>query len=308
MSDAREQQGQAPPVVSDAMSATFRFWFPAFRLLARRMPPVWLARVAEASIERVMWDRESLREAVLDNFARVLGAPRTARRVEEAGRAMLRHHSRLWIDLLRYAGANGVDPMHLLARRSGDERLLEAHNEGKGAILLTAHVGNFELGGLFLRALGLQVSAVYAPDPSPVVEAHREEARRVLGVEGIPVTRSPFAFVPILRALRENRMVAMQGDRDVSGTGRPMPFFGERASFPVGPFRLAATSGAPLFPVFVLQEDDGRYETRVEPPLRIDKGAGNAAIEQAMTSFIATLERTIRERPTQWYLFTRFWE
>jgi KDO2-lipid IV(A) lauroyltransferase len=63
----------------------------------------------------------------------------------------------------------------------------------------------------------------------------------------------------------------MQGDRDVSGTGKALPFFGRSASFPVGPFRLAALAGVPLLPVFVLQ-GDGRYSPRRgDPP---EFGAG----------------------------------
>ncbi len=85
------------------------------------------------------------------------------------------------------------------------------------------------------------------------------------------------------------------------------------ASFPVGPFRLAQASGAPLFPVFVLQEGDGRYSTIVEEPIRIAhvrgaREADEAALAAAMKTFVATLSRTIRQNPTQWYLFTRFWE
>ena len=103
----------------------------------------------------------------------------------------------------------------------------------------------------------------------------------------------------------------MQGDRDVSGTGRTLPFFGRSASFPVGPFRLAPVSGAPIFPVFVLQEDDGRYRTIVEEPIRVPNARGEegeAAVTAALARFVASMERTIRAYPTQWYLFTRFWD
>jgi len=298
-----------PAIVSDVANATFGLWFPFFRFLTRHVSPVWLQRLAAGTVERAIWGRESVREAVLDNYAQVLRLPRASRGVESAAKEMIARHSRLWIDLLRYSGRGGLDPSELIARKSGDEALVEAQRAGKGGIILTAHVGNFELGGLFLKELGLDVSAVYAVDPSPVIEAHREKARRVIGVTGIPVTNSPFAFVPILRALRENRIVAMQGDRDISGTGRRVPFLGKTASFPVGPFRLAALSGAPLFPAFVLQEDDGKYETRVLPPIRIASGAGEEeAIDRALRTFVATLEAIIRERPTQWILFTRFWD
>jgi lauroyl/myristoyl acyltransferase len=302
----------APPtIVSSLVSVTFGLWFPFFRWLARTLPPAFVARISRVTVERVIWARDSVREAILDNHSAVLGLPRHTREVERAGREMVSRHSRMWIDLLRHSGRSDVDPASLLAARTGDERLVAACLEGKGAILLTAHVGNFELGGLFLAQLGLRVAVVYVPDPSPVVETHRDDARRMLGVTGIPVDRSPFGFLPVLRALEQNMCVAIQGDRDVSGTGRSMPFFGKTASFPIGPFRIAQASGAPIFPVFVLQEADGRYRTIVEEAIRVPSargGEGDAAVIDALARFVASMERTIREYPSQWYLFTRFWE
>lgn len=303
--------GEEPAIVSRLVHVTFGLWFPFFRWTARTLPTRWLARLGNATVERVIWGRRHVREAILDNYAAVLGQPRDAHAVAAAGREMVSRHSRLWIDLLRYSGRRKVDPMTLLAAHVGDERLVAASREGRGAILLTAHVGNFELGGLFLAQLGLKVAVVYMPDPSPVIERHRADARRMLGVRGIPIDTSPFAFLPVRKALEENLCVAIQGDRDVSGTGRKMPFFGRTASFPVGPFRLAQASGAPIFPVFVLQEPDGRYRTVVEDAIRVPAGRGEegeSAVVDALERFVATMERTIREYPAQWYLFTRFWD
>ena len=299
------------PIVSRLGSALFPVWFPFFKWISVRLPPEWIALVAEVTIERAVWGRESVRDAILDNHARVLGLSQADGRVESSAREMISRHSRLWIDLLRYSGRKDIDPHTLVSQHIGEEELLRAHRAGSGGILLTAHVGNFELGGLFLKELGLDLFAVYVPDPSPEVERHRARARAELGVKGIAVTSSPFAFLPMLRALKENSFLAMQGDRDVSGTGRPFPFFGETARFPVGPFRLAQTSGAPLFPVFVLQDPDGRYRTVVERPIRLDRRGTEAEKERALTlameEFVSILTRTIRENPTQWYLFTRFY-
>ncbi len=305
---------EAVPIVSRITNATFGLWFPFFRFMTTTLPPVWVARLAAASAERAIWERDAVREAIRENFSRVLNLPAGDRRVGDAGREMVSRHSWLWIDLLRHSGKKPSDTREILASRQGDEALLSAISQGRGAILLTAHVGNFELGGLFLRDLGLFDNyAVYAPDPSPVIEAHREGARRRLGVRGIPVTTSPFAFLPILRALNANAVVAMQGDRDISGTGVTFPFFGEATSFPSGPFRIAAQSGAPIFPAFVLQEDVGRkYRSVIEPPIRVpnprDREEREAGIRAAMRSFVSTLEATIRRVPTQWYHFKRFWE
>lgn len=307
------EESGAPPIVSSLTNATFGIWFPFFRWMAGTLPPVWVARLSEATAERAIWERETVREAILDNFSRVLQLPRDDRRVAEAGREMVRRHSRFWIDLLRYTGKRSHEAASLMVERVGDERLVAAHREGKGAILLTAHVGNFELGGMFLKKLTLgEVFAVYAPDPSAVIEAHREDARRRAGVTGIPVTNSPLAFVPILRALEKGHVIAMQGDRDVSGTGQLVTFFGEETPFPDGPFRIAALSGAPVLPGFVFQHDDGvHYRSLIEEPIRIPPLRGAAreeAIRRALEQFVRRLEQVIRAHPTQWYHFRRYWE
>ena len=298
-------------VVSSLAHHVFPIWFPAFRYLARTVPPEWLARLSTATVEKVMWERARVREGIEGNLSRVLGKPAGSADVEEAGRAMLANHSRLWIDFMRYAGRGEIDPGTLISYQEGTHRLHEAHDAGRGGILLTAHVGNFELGGFLLRKFGFRVAAVYRPDPSPVVERHRIEAREAVGVEGIPVTTSALSFISVRRALEGNALVAMQGDRDVSGTGRRLPFFGETASFPVGPFRLAAASGAPLLPVFVLVDKDGRYRTIVKPPIPVaeaGRGARDETVTASMRVFVGLLEETIRAHPDQWYQFTPFWE
>jgi KDO2-lipid IV(A) lauroyltransferase len=301
-------------IVSRLSHQTFGLWFSFFRWMAKTLPTEWVARLAEATAERAIWERESVHDAIVGNVALVLDLPPSDRRVEETGRAMVSSHSRLWIDLLRYTSRSDVDPQALVVSRTGHERLVEAARQGTGAILLTAHVGNYEIGGLFLRDFGASAAVAYVPDPSPVIERHRAEARSRIGVEGIPVTSSPFAFVPLLRALRAGQFVAMQGDRDVSGTGRALPFFGRTASFPVGPFRLAAIAGVPVFPVFVLMERDGRYRTVVETPIRLALAPfsrtepDETELASAMGLWVSILERVIRENPSQWYLFTRFWE
>lgn len=300
-----------PPIVSRLQNASFGLWFPLFRRVAQKVPPEWLARLSEATVERAIWARESVREAILDNLSCVLGLPPDHPRVEEAALQMLGRHSRLWIDLLSYSGRSVANPKALVSSQIGTEHLRRVKAEGRGAIILTAHVGNFEVGGMFLREMGLDVHVVYAPDPSPVVESHRERARQALGVKGIPVTSSPFVFVPMLRVLSENGVLAIQGDRDYSGTGQRLPFFGRTASFPTGPFLLAATAGAPILPTFVLHDGDGLYRTVVNPPIHVAHTRGaegrNAEVQRALRSFVATLEHTIRENPSQWYLFQRFW-
>ena len=300
----------APPIVSNVAHAAFGLWFPFFRWLVAHVPPEWVARLAAATAERAIWAREPVREAVLENHAAVLGLPPWRREVEESARAMLSHHSRSWIDLLRFSVRPPTDLDALVPRRVGTEHLVAARDAGRGAILLTAHVGNFEIGGFFLREVGLKVAVVYLPDPSPVVERDRRAAREHLGIRSIPIT-SELSAVKVLRSLEEGYFVAIQGDRDYAGNGRKLPFLGREVSFPVGPYRLAAAAAVPLLPVFVLREPAGTYRTVVEAPLRVasaSRGEREAVEGAALSAFVSLLERTIREYGEQWYTFSRFWE
>ncbi len=225
------RRADAPPIVSRVTHATFGLWFPFFRWLVLRLPPEWVARLAAATAERAIWAREPVREAILENHAALLGLPPWRREVEESALAMLGHHSRSWIDLLRFSARPPADLDAVVPRRVGTEHLVAARDAGRGAILLTAHVGNFEIGGFFLGAIGLKVAVVYLPDPSPVVERDRTAARDRLGIRSLPMT-SEFSAVKILRSLEEGYFVAIQGDRDYAGTGRTLPFLGRSVSFP----------------------------------------------------------------------------
>lgn len=300
----------APPIVSRLTNATFGLWFPFFRWLVLRFPPEWVARLAAATAERAIWAREPVREAILGNHAALLGLPPWRREVEESARAMLGHHSRSWIDLLRFSARPPSDLDDVVPVRVGTEHLVAARNAGRGAILLTAHVGNFEIGGFFLGAVGLKVAVVYLPDPSPVVEHERRAARDRLGIRSLPLT-SEFSAVNVLRSLEEGYFVAIQGDRDYGGNGRRLPFLGRSVPFPSGPFRLAAAAGVPLLPVFILREKDGRYRTVVEAPLPVaaaSRAERDEAERSAMEAFVAILERTVRAHGEQWYVFSPFWE
>jgi KDO2-lipid IV(A) lauroyltransferase len=304
------RRADPPPIVSRLTHATFGLWFPFFRWLVLHLPPEWVARLAAATAERAIWAREPVREAILENHAALLGLPPWRREVEASALAMLGHHSRSWIDLLRFSERPPTDLEAVVPSRVGTEHLVTARDAGRGAILLTAHVGNFEIGGFFLGELGLNVAVVYLPDPSPVVERDRKAARDRLGIRSLQMT-SEFSAVKILRSLEEGYFVAIQGDRDYSGTGRTLPFLGRNVSFPVGPFRIAAAAGVPLLPVFVLRGEDGTYRTVVEAPIRVEaasRGRREEAERTAMLEFVAILERTVRQNGEQWYVFSRFWE
>jgi len=190
----------------------------------------------------------------------------------------------------------------LLASTEGMEHLATAERLGRGLVVVTAHLGNWELGGRLLAGTVTRPThVVVAPEQDPGVE-------RFLRADGGPVrflTRtSPLDVLPLVSALRRNEVVALQGDRALGGRGdRRQMFFGVPAPFPLGPFILARAARAPVLPAFCLLRPDRRYTIAIGEPWTVAAGGE----VQALVRWVSVLERMIRQHPTQWFNFYDVW-
>jgi KDO2-lipid IV(A) lauroyltransferase len=188
----------------------------------------------------------------------------------------------------------------LVARREGDAHLLAAA-EGRGLVLLTAHVGNWELGGRLLAArLGRPTHVVVAAEADPGVERFLRG-----GPSPVHFVRrgDPTAALPLVAALRRNEVVAMQGDRALGTRGDAhVEFFGAPAAFPLGPFVLARAAGTSVVPAFCLLERD-RYTVVVAPAIPVSAGRETAAL----AAWVRVLEGIVRRAPEQWFNFFDVW-
>jgi KDO2-lipid IV(A) lauroyltransferase len=108
------------------------------------------------------------------------------------------------------------------ARLRGEEILKDALSKGQGAILLSAHVGNWEFGGTMMRLADYPLAVVAMAHNASATNALVNRLRKGKGIRVIEVDRSPFSGIEILRHLRGNGIVAMIGDRDFFGRGRPV--------------------------------------------------------------------------------------
>lgn len=190
----------------------------------------------------------------------------------------------------------------LLASTEGLEHLATAERLGRGLVVVTAHLGNWELGGrLLARTVTRATHVVVAPERDPGVE-------RFLRADGGPVrfhARSgPLDVLPLVSALRRHEVVALQGDRALGGRGdRLHPFFDVPAPFPLGPFLLARAARAPVLPAFCLLRPDRRYTIAIGEPWTIETGAE----PEALARWVSVLEGKIRQHPTQWFNFYDVW-
>ena len=185
----------------------------------------------------------------------------------------------------------------------GEDILKKALEKGKGAIFLTAHVGNWEIGGSMLRLLNYPLAIVAMAHNSTATNALVNHLRKDKGISVIEMDHgSPFSGIEIMRYLRNNGIVAMGGDRDFFGRGRPVTFFGRKVIFPVGPVIMAMKSGAALIPSFVLKQPDGRYFGVLEEAIPISsEGNLDDDIEENLGKTARIFEKYIRRHPDQWY-------
>ena len=171
-----------------------------------------------------------------------------------------------------------------------------------GIVSVTAHVGNWELAGRLLATrLGRRTHVVVSPEEAPELE--RWVRRDGDGMRFVPRSH-PSVGIELLRALRRRDVVALQADRAL-GTGGDVsiPFFGQSAPFPLGPFLLARAAGVPVVPAFCLLDRQYRYVVRIAEPISVTRGEE----EGAARTWVALLEDVVREYPLQWFNFFDVW-
>ena len=216
-----------------------------------------------------------------------------------------------WCDVMLMMRLKGGKLQGLIGRRSDSAPLDSALKAGTGAILVSPHLGNWELGGLGLADLGYAINVLTFREPDEKVNDLREEVRGERGIRFIYVDRhdtSPLAIIEAVNALRRNEVLALLGERDGSSHTISLDFFGKPTDIPVGPAYLALASGAPVIPVFVPLEN-GKYSTLMDEAIYFKGGHGkhNDAIRDGMERLVKVFERYIRQYPDQWYNFFDFW-
>jgi len=181
----------------------------------------------------------------------------------------------------------------------------EALSKEKGAIALTAHIGNWELGGAVISILGYPFWAVALPHQHKYVDNFFNFQRESKGVRVIPLGK---AVRQCLNALKENAIVALVGDRDFNEKGVIVDFFGKPTFFPEGPAAFALKTGASIVPGFMLRNKDDTFTLRFEKSLEFSPADNKKNdLTELILQYKTIIEDYIRKYPDQWYMFRRFW-
>jgi len=185
----------------------------------------------------------------------------------------------------------------------GREELDRALAEGAGVILVTAHIGSWELGALSLDALGYRLHVVAGVQMNRLLTGAVREAKERHGIEVINPEDSSRR---LLKALAGGGVLALLVDGNVFTGGAEVPFFGRRVKLPAGPVRLALASGAPVIGGYCRRIGDRRFKVHLE---RIASAREIEALgeEKSLEHVYGAVERYIGKNPDQWCMFRRFW-
>ncbi|MCX5641705.1 MAG: lysophospholipid acyltransferase family protein [Candidatus Omnitrophica bacterium] len=193
--------------------------------------------------------------------------------------------------------------LHLEIR--GRENLDQAFQQGRGVISLTAHLGNWELAGIFTALLGYPITAVALPHPGSMMNHFFIQRRKVKGVKVVVLGKQTKR---IITALRQNELVALLGDRAFGPPYLSLKFFGKTALLPAGPAQLAVKLGSPIVPGFLVREND-KYILFFEPPIYPDFNKnGLDAVNDLAKRGVVYLEKYISAYLSQWLVFDDIWK
>jgi Kdo2-lipid IVA lauroyltransferase/acyltransferase len=278
-------------------------------------------RGAVAAIERLSFSRAGsigarigglgfaplkIRRAVVERQLRSAFPERTADDIERIARASYAHLGRTSIETAILPSYSAAQIINLFESVNGWDLVEQRLALGKGLILVTGHLGNWELGGAYIAARGLPIDAVARHMANPLFDRYLTSTRERIGMT---VVHDEQAVRRVPRSLRTGRAVAFLVDQGAVGLASTwVPFFGRFAKTPRGPAVFALRLDAPVVFGVALRQPSGRYQLNFEPIDISDKGDREADVDRIVADYTQVLERWIRRAPEQYLWHHRRWK
>jgi KDO2-lipid IV(A) lauroyltransferase len=284
----------------------FRLTYVGVRRLPRALS-YGIGEVGTALAWRLM---PATRAALADNMRAACPAD-TERQLQRRARRTLQAYARDAIDFLRALSSTDDTAASLFDMPPKYHQLFkDALARGRGAILVTGHFGNWEIGSVIMtRVLHLPLTIVAQAEASAEVNRIRRQIRDDLGVETIEVRQSLDTALQIRRRLAENRVVAILMDRHLGRDRVPVTLLDRPAWFLRTPALMGYLSGAPLMPCFVERDEGRRFKVFVGEPIYVSsEQPRDEATRLAAQQFADQLTARVRANPEYWYQFYRYWD
>ena len=219
-------------------------------------------------------------------------------------RGGLRSYARYWQEVFLLPWADHAALVSRLdSAFDGVEHLNSALSAGRGVVVVLPHTGNWDMAGLWLvRRHGTFSTVVERLAPEELYQRF-VEYRAALGFDVIPLTGAGNPIPRLLRRLRAGGVVCLLGDRDLTGAGTTVEFFGAAARMPLGPARLAAATGATLLVLGSWFTADG-WGLRIHPPVPVPD---RTAVHRATQTVADCFAMDIAAHPQDWHMLQPLW-
>lgn len=247
-----------------------------------------------------------IRRAVVERQVRAAFPALADAEVLRIARASYEHLGRTTIETALLPAYSREQVLAMFDRIEGADVLARARARGKGVLLVSGHLGNWELAGAFVAASGVPIEAVARGMENPLFDRYITRTRNSLGMS---VIHDAEAVRRVPRAMREGHAVAMLVDQGAAGLASSwVPFFGRYAKTPRGPAVFALRLAAPVVFATALRQPSGRYVMHYEEVPVNPTGDREADVDRIVADYTATLERWIRRAPEQYFWHHRRWK
>lgn len=190
----------------------------------------------------------------------------------------------------------------------GVEHIEQLVKDGKGGILLSAHLGNWEVAGHLLKRVNTVINIVMYDGEAEQMKQYMQQFESNRSFNIIFIKDDLSHIYEISAALARNELICLHGDRYRPGNRTMQHNFLEKdALFPAGPFILAAKLKAPVCFVFAFKETNFHYHFYAYPP-RVYEGRGTQGMEKMLDEYVDKLEDKLKQYPWQWFNYYDFWK
>ena len=263
-------------------------------------PAYWLLRVVAFYYFLFSWKTS---RAILQFYRQGLGKGRWQALV-----LLYRNYYRLGQTLIDKVAVMAGLGSHFRHQSQGLEHLETIAAGQHGGILLSAHMGNWEIAGHLLKKLNRKINLVMYDGEHQAIKQYMNSVTGNKSFNVIVIGPDNSHIFKIASALGNNELICMHADRYVAGAKTiSTEFLGRSAQFPEGPFLLGAKLRAPVSFVYALKTADKVYSFSASPPKEVYREADNTP-QHLLREFVTELEAKVRAHPEQWFNYFPFWD
>jgi KDO2-lipid IV(A) lauroyltransferase len=245
------------------------------------------------------------RRVTMLNLRNSMGQEKSEKELIRIGRRAYRNFAKSMVEYALFPSLN-KDKIFKMVEFEGTENFDEALKRGKGAIVVAGHFGSWELMGAATSQKGYPVDFLVGEQHNLLVDNLMNDFRRSVG---IGIIKMGAAAKGVIKALKENRFVAMLSDQDAGNDGTIVEFFNRPASTPKGPAAFALKMDAPIIMGFIIRENNKKQKIIIEKPIFGEKTPDKEEdIRKLTQAYTRMLEEYIHKYPDHWFWPHRRWK